>query len=617
MCSRTTKSNVALILLGLFLGNFTQAQTVEISPVNKATDLDLSGSIIHAINFGNNATPTLSGVTFSQDQSCSEVSTVVTAEGVITNWGVTYPNTGDAELDALLAGLVWRNNTVSRTTFISIGGLQVGALYQLQLIFFTDHTRPMDIVVEGDIVFEGYDPYPVQTSVTPAGGSVVKYLFIAFDEILNIEITPQRNDGSTASAISGLILSAKTKNAFADYGSGTTTKLVSGKATWQINWGQGPWTWSETTGESLLDPNVTGVLDLRTTAPADVNADMLATLPIGGTLTLTAHGNRDDGEVLGTMVLSGTGINVVDLHPARVIVDEESGMFMVPFHPPAPKVAFTLNDATGVFAYIDQIDGCELHLAGSYAAPLIEGLELADNILAALGGNVPLIGGIGAFSLTGQYVPNASKAVQSFCEYGTGVALQIGAGGALWEQAWNGEARDWYECTVPLNAQFLGDDVVGQLETMTAGAPQIDANMVLSFDFQGQMTLSTITPGSRPGTGMGINGQIIGDVDGTFVADLNASRATFDDEGNIVVAFGWGVHDGPDAKITVSEATGIYADIKQVGLWRWYVNGTLTARRLPDLPLQQNILAALEDDTLILGAEEEFVLTGWYYRESE
>jgi len=322
---------------------------------------------------------------------------------------------------------------------------------------------------------------------------------------------------------------------FADCGSGTTIELAVGKGLWQTNWGQGPWTWSDAAGESLLDPNVTGLLDLQTTAPADVSADMVATLPIAGTLTLTAHGQRDDNEVLGTMVFSGTGINVIDINASRVIVDEASGMFMAPFHPPAPKLSLTLDETTGVFAYIDQTQDCELHLAGSYAVPLIEGLGLQDNILTALGGKVPLIGGIGSFTLTGQYVADMSKAVQSFCEYGTGVALQIGAGGALWDQAWGSETWDWYECAAPVNAQFLGDGVIGQLETTTAGAPQIDANMVLSFDFGGQMTLNA-TSADNPDE---IIGQIVGDVEGTFVADLNADHATFDDDGNIVVAFGW------------------------------------------------------------------------------
>ena len=72
--------------------------------------------------------------------------------------------------------------------------------------------------------------------------------------------------------------------------------------------------------------------------------------------------------------------------------------------------------------------------------------------------------------------------------------------------------------------------------------------------------------------------------------------------------------DAPDALITVTEATGTYADICQAGPWSWGVNGTMTIARLPDTPLQDNILAALQNNDLLLHAEEEFVLTGWYYR---
>ena len=37
--------------------------------------------------------------------------------------------------------------------------------------------------------------------------------------------------------------------------------------------------------------------------------------------------------------------------------------------------------------------------------------------------------------------------------------------------------------------------------------------------------------------------------------------------------------------------------------------------RVPDLSVQDNILAALQNDDLLLVAEEEFALTGKYYRE--
>jgi hypothetical protein len=67
--------------------------------------------------------------------------------------------------------------------------------------------------------------------------------------------------------------------------------------------------------------------------------------------------------------------------------------------------------------------------------------------------------------------------------------------------------------------------------------------------------------------------------------------------------------------ITVTETTGKYKSICPVGAWEWYVNGTVRILRVPEMPVQTNILAALAPQSpLLLGAQEEFVLTGWYYR---
>jgi len=68
--------------------------------------------------------------------------------------------------------------------------------------------------------------------------------------------------------------------------------------------------------------------------------------------------------------------------------------------------------------------------------------------------------------------------------------------------------------------------------------------------------------------------------------------------------------------MTVTEATGTFANIKQVSPWKWHVNGTIQAARVPDLSVQDNIFAALQQAELLLGAEEEFVLSGLYYRSS-
>jgi hypothetical protein len=94
-------------------------------------------------------------------------------------------------------------------------------------------------------------------------------------------------------------------------------------------------------------------------------------------------------------------------------------------------------------------------------------------------------------------------------------------------------------------------------------------------------------------------------------------HATFDAKGNIVCAFGATVNNAPDAFITVTKATGSYADIHPAGDWAWYVSGTMTIAKVATMSVQQNILAALQKPELLLGAQEQFVMTGWYYRSSQ
>ena len=193
---------------------------------------------------------------------------------------------------------------------------------------------------------------------------------------------------------------------FTDYGSGSTVELVSGAGTWNINWGQGPWVWFASDDPSLFDANVDGVFDVHATAPADIDDDLIATLPVAGTLTIMANANGNSTESAdGMMVLSGSGVNVIDLNAERAFVDQDTGILMVPFRPDEPKLMMTLDSATGIFEGIEQVGEWELYWAGWYAAPLVEGLSVQDNIFAALGGQVPVIGGVGEFVLTGEYVP--------------------------------------------------------------------------------------------------------------------------------------------------------------------------------------------------------------------
>jgi len=610
MCKKMVGLSIGLILVLLAPGSLAQTLDVEVSSLMTPADLDLSGEIVYAINFGDNGSPTVGGIVFSQDQEYPAVT--VHASGLekgVANWWGPSPGTGDAGLNQLLNSFIYTYTPPYEIT-IDAGGLVPGTPYLLQMIGYEmeAHSRDIDITVEDEEIITGLNPIIQQGGVVGRGGYVVRYTFTARDPILNISILNHEN----AVGLCGLILTQMPPGtAFADYGSGTTIELVSGKGTWQINWGQGPWTWCDDTAEPLLGPNVSSVLALRTTAAGKVSSDFVITLPIEGTLTLSAHDKNNGNVVIGTMVLSGPGVNIVEGNASRVLVDEGTGMFLAPFRPPGPELTLTLDDATGVFAYIKQAGDWQLQLAGLYAAPLMEGVALQDNIFKALGGAIPLVGGMGMFALSGRYEAVESMKPQSFCEYGTGVAARFGAAGGLWNQTWAGGPWPWHKCPATVNATFLGENVSGELETTTIGAPSIDDDMVLRLGFGGRITLTDY----NDTTPAEIDGQIKGDVSGTFVADANAAHATFDSNGNIVCAFGVAVHDTPDALITVTEAAGVYADIRQAGDWTWYVNGTMTIARVPDLPIQQNILASLQRPELLLGAKEEFVLAGWYYRE--
>jgi hypothetical protein len=199
-----------------------------------------------------------------------------------------------------------------------------------------------------------------------------------------------------------------------------------------------------------------------------------------------------------------------------------------------------------------------------------------------------------------------------FCEYGTGLALKLGAGQAIWDQVWGAAVPSWYKCTAAVNAQFLGENVVGLLETANAGPSAVDGNLIVRFTYGGKITLNKLAaPGSTE-----VIGRIVGEMEGICIADLNAERATFDDKGNIVIVMGGKtLHNEPDIKITVVEKTGVFANLKQVGTWRLYMTAKVTIARDPTLALQKNIMAGLGDPKLLISAVEEFVLTGWYYRQ--
>jgi len=205
MWKRSIAVCAVLILVLSLTGNLVEGGVVEISQLNNPSDLDLSGDIVYAVNFGNNGNPDVGGFFFSQDQDYPSL-THNASEGPATWWG-PYPGTDDAGLNQLLNGLAYRYPPA--TVSIDGEGLSIGMQYLLQLVAYEPEThgdRILDIFVENEEIITGFNALDHQGGVVGEGGVVIKYTFTATDPILNIRIVPYDN----APGISGLILTLQT-----------------------------------------------------------------------------------------------------------------------------------------------------------------------------------------------------------------------------------------------------------------------------------------------------------------------------------------------------------------------------------------------------------------------
>lgn len=187
----------------LSLSCITTEGSVIIQQLNSAADLDLSGNIIYAVNFGNNGSPIIGGVVFSQDQDYPAITTGVLSGETGVHWWGPSPGTADAGLNQLMDSLAYRYAPPSEM-LINAGGLNPGTPYLLQIIVYEpeDHGRNIDITVEGNEIVTGFNPIVEQGGVVGQGGSVIKYDFIAGDPILNIRMLSHED----AVGLSGFML---------------------------------------------------------------------------------------------------------------------------------------------------------------------------------------------------------------------------------------------------------------------------------------------------------------------------------------------------------------------------------------------------------------------------
>lgn len=205
MWKRRISVCAVLILVLSLTGNLVEGDVVEVSQLNNPSDLDLSGEIVYAVNFGNNGNPNVGGFSFSQDEDYPNLIHDA-SEGPSTWWG-PYPGTDDDGLNQLLNGLVYKYPAA--TISIDAGGLSIGMQYLLQIVGYEPEThgeRILDFIVEDEQIITGYNTLEVQGGVVGEGGAVIKYTFLATDPILNILVVPYDN----APGISGLILTLQT-----------------------------------------------------------------------------------------------------------------------------------------------------------------------------------------------------------------------------------------------------------------------------------------------------------------------------------------------------------------------------------------------------------------------
>lgn len=198
-------SRFVIVGLGvLLLSCITTEGSVIVQQLNSPADLDLSGNIIYAINFGNNGNPNVGGIVFSQDEDYSAITLDVLGEALASGFG-SLAGTGYAGLDRLLNGLAYRfADTTPIEMSVNAGGLISGTPYLLQIIGYepSNDSRNIDFIVENSQIISGYNPIAEQGGVRGQGGSVIKYEFIAGDTTLNIRMLSHEN----AVALSGFML---------------------------------------------------------------------------------------------------------------------------------------------------------------------------------------------------------------------------------------------------------------------------------------------------------------------------------------------------------------------------------------------------------------------------
>ncbi len=210
------------VLSGLVLTEATAAPA-PIAVIESSSDLNLSESIVYAVNFSP-ATPdvTVDGTTFQTFTANADVAGLTVTPAPIRSFTGSegffkqFPALGgDDNLNTVIGSFIdAQSDGVDLTEFDVSLDVVSGQAYRLQMLFsegfFTEAgARVFDVSIEGSLAFRDFDPFQVVSNAgiapdagTVAGAVVVTYDFVAGDDTLDINF----KNKASFSVLSGLIL---------------------------------------------------------------------------------------------------------------------------------------------------------------------------------------------------------------------------------------------------------------------------------------------------------------------------------------------------------------------------------------------------------------------------
>ncbi len=199
--------------------------------------------------------------------------------------------------------------------------------------------------------------------------------------------------------------------------------------------------------------------------------------------------------------------------------------------------------------------------------------------------------------------PAAHGVELPFANYGVlSIVDQPQPGQISWSGEYSDQAWQWLPSeAAPLPGWNMNATQVTNMQFTSELS--IDDDLMATGSFVTTTTVTAREDGVVAGT------LVLSEIAEQGLVDLNASRATVDNETGTILLRSGSLLDGgrPITDVTLIEATGVFSGIEQVGPWEGYYSGYYVQPLWPELDLQQNIIEAP-----FVGGFFETAVTGVY-----